>query len=611
MKKLGVLLLILLIPLAMAVGGNETKIEKAYSCLEKQLETKNSFALEEGVFGLLSLGEKEKLKQSIESQKNTNCWPSPSCKLEDTAKVLLAYLSINEPTDAIESYLILKNASATGLTWFLMIDIEQHVPATCAISYQGSSHTIDINDNMKLSGNPGGCLSIDSSGYWLEVRQDCLDKKFEISCDGTDFSNFITTLFYKKSGSNAIYISPNTHSAPTAGTTEEEISARCFKTASSCDYEGSLWTALALQEAGKDISPYIPYLTALAEDNQKFFPDAFLHILTGRSGTEHYTKIIDSQIQERYWQAPNTANNRFYDTALALLAFQGVSSTEADNARAYLLETQTPDGCWNNNNFRDTAFLLYAGWSTQTTPGAPPPSTGGSPDCETEGNYCGSFSACTNAGGDLLNDYDCPVIGEYCCSAPLIEQTCTEKGGVICPAGKQCAGASTTSLEGSCCLDFCEDLTAPPTTNECESQGGSCYPSSCTKNEEELSAACTISTDFCCKSKTTTPSEEGSSLWIWITLLIILIILVVLGIVFRKKLQVLKFKFKKRKGGIKTSPAHPKRPPSFGPPIRPMSQRPRPVGAPPARQPRPQRKRPSKIDKEMEETLRKLREIGK
>ncbi|MCH7568173.1 MAG: hypothetical protein IIA87_02015 [Nanoarchaeota archaeon] len=602
MKKVGIIFLVLFfaVPIVIAQESNETNnldnIEKAYQCLRDQIDDKetSSLSLGEAIFSTLALGKQEKLEDRIEQDKKGECWPKPTCKLKETAQVLLAYDSINKDTDEIESWLISKNDSSTELTWFLQIDIQQHVPATCTLKYKGVDRTINIGEDMKLTGNPGTCFSVTSTGFWLKIQNSCLDETFQISCD----QDFITSLLYQKQGSSTIFISPETHSASSSGTTEEEVSAKCFKTGSSCDYEGSLWAAVALEKAGQDASAFAPYLLALAEDNKKLFPATFLFILT--DGNDQFSEIVQSQKQEKFWQAPTSKYNKFYDTALALLALQGESSIESDDAKSYLLEIQTPKGCWNNNNIKDTAFLLYAGWPEEITGGVILPGSGpGLESCESAGYSCEARFSCLEAEGTILENYDCPGL-KKCCSVTIQELTCAERTGIICASNEECSGTVvSTPSEGSCCLASCQKIREE---NACVRLGGICASSCNLDNEEVTSDSCTDTSLICCISKTESTTKISSSTWIWIILLSVLIILVVLGIIYRNKLRLFLFKFKGRKRRPPVPGARrPPFPPAYGPPIRRIPQR----TSPPVRRPA------SKTDKELDETLKKLREMSK
>lgn len=620
MKKAGVLLLVLLIAVSFVIAqNNETPpedppenpsegIDKAYQCLEDIIDEKSQedLSLQDAVFSTLALGSESKLKDVIKDNKKSNedCWPKSSCTLKDTAQVVLAYDRINKNTNDIEDWLLSKNETATELTWYLEIDISNHIQSECTLMYRDDEKTITVKEDMTLSGNPGTCFTISSSGFWLKVRDTCIGETFRISCD----QDFITSLLYQRQGSSTIFVSPNTHSSSASGTTEETINSQCFKLSGNCDYEGTLWASLALDHTDHEISSFLPYLLAFAPENKRVFPSTFLYIFT--LGQDQYSEIVQSQKQEKYWEAPNTKYNKFYDTALAMLSLQGSGAQELSNAQTYLLDIQTPEGCWNNNNVRDTAFLLYAGWPTsvpgETGPGSPTDS------CIQVGRDCTpSLFACADIGGSVL-DYDCDF--GVCCSVTPQLQTCSQKNGIVCSSSQTCSGSEVPSLDGSCCVNgACQEL---PQENECELGGGSCEVY-CTGDEETSSLSCGISGDICCFA--TTDDDESSNVWLWVIILLILVILLVIAIIFRKKLQLLFFKLRNRNKG----PKRPGPPGRRGPPGPPMGRRPFPPAGPgmmkrPA--PRPQgpprgvlqrRSTMSKSDKELEETLKKLKEIGK
>ena len=566
------------------VVDTSSGIDKAYSCLGDEIESKSSLSLDEGIFGMLALGNKQKLRDAIEDNEKSgqDCWPKSGCTIKKTAQVLLAYDRIGQSTEDIQDWLEDKIGTASDLTWYLEIDIQNHVPAECEIRYGSVERTINVEDDLTLSGNGGSCLSISNSGYWLKINNECLDEEFEVSCD----EDFITTLLYRKGLSGTLFVSSETHSASSLGTTSEKVNSECFKSGNVCDYEGSLWASLALNKMGEDVDSYLPYLSALASDNKKYFPSSFLYILTG--GQEHFTEIVQNQKQEKYWEIIGSAENRFYDTSLAMLSLSGSGATELGNAQNYLLDIQTKDGCWNNNNIRDTAFVLYSGWGKSVS------GSGGGIDasCAGAGRYCEAQFDCLESGGTVLGEYECSGFREVCCSIDVREQTCAEKGGIVCSAGKECDGSSTTSIDGSCCLGTC---IAPNIQNTCELFEGNCR-SSCSDDEKKNDNPCSDSSEVCCVTKEV-PDE--SNRWPWIIVLGILILLVLIGIIYRNKIRMWWFR---RKGRASVSPARPRGPPGAGV----MG-----MGRPIQRFGAPIRRAVSSGTREMEETMRKLQELGK
>jgi len=599
MKKHGVLALIVFLSFISIVSADtnqtdENKVTLAYQCLENGVNS-SSPSLEESIFAILALGSNNKVEQKIENEKsssgNTTCWPKQGCRVKDTAQALLSYRQIGKNTDAIENYLISKKSPTTGLNWFLEIDIQDHVAADCTLKYAGNERTINIGADMKLSGDPGSCLSIVSSGYWLEISQSCLDRSFEVSCT----QNFVTALLYKKEGSDTLFISPNTHSATSPSSTNETINSRCFKTSSGCDYEGSLWAALALNQESVDISPFIPYLVAFAQDNQQLFPSAFLYKLT--NGQDYFSSLAQSQSANNYWQL---SNNRFYDTAIGLLALQGKQVVELDKAKTYLLNVQGSNGCWNNNNLRDTAFLLYAGWPDasriQSTTGGNGSQGESCESASAQYNCESSEYACVQAGGQALRNYECSS-SLICCSIAIPRQTCSQQSGELCSANEECLGTIVEAVDGRCCVQgACQARTQEQ--NQCENVGGSCRSSCDSDVEDESTESCPISGDVCCIAKET-PVKSSSSWTTWVIVLLVLIVLVVLAIVFRRKIQFMLFKA--RKSGTSSSPVSLRRFPPSSPP--PGAYRPHPASS--------LRKPMSQLDKEMEDTLHKLRDITK
>ncbi|GAG50499.1 unnamed protein product, partial [marine sediment metagenome] len=216
---------------------------------------------------------------------------------------------------------------------------------------------------------------------------------------------------YKKPGDSTMYISSETHGSAVEGSTQEKVYAYCFSASSSgCDYEGSLWAALALARLGKDTYPYIPYITAMADEteNKKYLPSAFLYMLTDED--DYQAQLVNEQKQDKYWEETN--NQKFYDTALALLALRNVNIEQVDNTKEWLLEVQETSGCWHANNILETAFLLYAGWQKDPVRVVGPGGDARS-YCTEFSYYCVSAGECTIV--DTLENYYCSGLSEICC----------------------------------------------------------------------------------------------------------------------------------------------------------------------------------------------------
>lgn len=359
------LALVLFVSMVSAASGASAeysdKINSAFNCLDSRVSSA-SLSLEDAVFAALAKTPNSKINSTINQQKSASefCWPNSGCTVKQTAQVALAKMKMGENVGNITKWLKSKAGVTKQLSWYLQISIDNNGPATCKVNYDGADHPVTIDDEMKLSGNAGSCLSVANSNYWLKISSACLDKTFNIDCD----SSFKTNLLYEKEKGGTIFVSSQTHGASAGSWTVEEISAKCFMSGDTCDYEGSLWAATALYANNENIDEFAPYLRALASENEKYFPSAFL-VAIFEGGDEHYSNIIESQKirpEGAYWEMPLTPYNKYYDTALAMLAFGGADSAEIENSKTkdYLFLHQDETGCWNGGNIRDTAFIIYA-----------------------------------------------------------------------------------------------------------------------------------------------------------------------------------------------------------------------------------------------------------
>ena len=595
-----ILSLITILPIVLA-QNNETvsgdEIDAAYSCLKSQLGTNcgNTDSIEQLAFSLLAMGYDQNIQADCKSalinkEESDNSWKDENIKL--TAQAIIALDYVGEDVSSNVDWLLSKREITEDLIWFLQIDADNATECEISVN-EGSSRDFEVHENKKVSGS-SSCLdpSASEQNYYFEIDEDCLNDNFTISCD----KDFKTSVFYKKPGSPIYYISSETHSASAEGETQESVNSYCFGD-NNCDYESSLWATLALAKLGEDTTPYLPYLSAESEEveNKKYIPSAFLYMLT--NDDEYYSDLSDLQKSNNYW---DESGKKFYDTALAILALED-SGDAAENAKDYLFEVQDNSGCWNSNNIRDTAFLLYAGW-----PKTPLINLGVSrSDCRDSGFFCVSSGLCTSS--DTLSDYYCPKIGDVCCKESTELESCSEKQGIICDSDQRCTVSEVLASDTNyCCLGDCELVVEE---NKCESAGYVCK-SSCLESQEEkiaYSKDCGFG-EVCCGTAQKKESNMGL-----IILLIILIILVVLAIIFRNQLKIWFFRIKSKfRFGKGPKPSkRPPIPPATGTPqfSRPRQIIPRqPIRRTPMQR-MPQRK-PQK-DTVFEETMKKLREISK
>jgi len=586
MKKrviFGIFIMLFFLNLSFAVAvENETGVDKAYSCLTNKVSGNcTSLSTEEKIFSLLAINKCQ--SELLADAKANECWPNPNCQIKQTAQAVLALDNSNSEVSAPKQWLLSHTTAPTDLIWYLQIESAE--ATACAITYSGASYNINIGEDKKITGNPGNCLSLSQGDYWLEVSSVCYGTEFSISCD----KDFLTSLLFKKTDSSTIHVPEEAKRSSPQGTLTETVNSFCFSQGTSCDYEGSLWATLTLLTLNEDVSSFIPYLVSMEGDNSEFLPESFLFILT--NSIDYKNNLLSKQINNQYW---SVSGDKYYDTALALYPFIYNDFQEKTNSKTWLLEIQDNQGCWQGN-IRDTAFILYSLFPRTFT------SPDDTPDCGEKGYYCRLEAGCIADGGSLLSEYDC-LGGSTCCSVAEQLQTCFEQSGEICNSTQICTGTTVTAFDATlgntCCYNgVCQDQGT--TNNDCESNLGTCRQDGCLGGEDENTDYTCDFNDYCCFSSSS--DQGGSTLWIWI--LLILIVLVIIGIVFKNKLSAFFMRF--GKGKPKGPPQPPRGFPSSYPQTRMIPRRmPLPQSVPIRR---PQIKRQSEVD----EVLKKLKEMGK
>jgi len=616
-----------------------SNLETAFDCIKNKVaEDCSTLTSEQQAFAILALGNYKDCETAFTTNSQLSlddtqqCWPTGACKLKDTAITLLAYDRLNKDTTKIEAWLLAQTRITPDLIWFLEIDADE--ATTCTVSYgtpTPTPYTIQIAEDKKIIGTLGDCLSLSEGDYWLQIESDalgkCLEYEYTIKCD----KDFKTTLLYKTQSSDTIHVSSILNSAVASGTTTEQITYKCFKQGTICNYEGSLWATMVLNSKTYDMDDFWPYLTANVEDKPQFFPEAFLEVLTG----DYFSDVVD-KFTVNYWTVAGSAYSKEYNTALAFLAL-GQQGERVDAAKEYF-ETaegiQNADGCFNN--IRDTGFLLYTGWDLINPPDPDP-----TPNCEPSG-YCMRTWECTDTGGLTLDNLDCSGSDDICCDTDIVYQTCSAQNGVLCNPDETCEGGDwvSSSDDKDCCK---EGICQTSTETVCAQQDYTCDVE-CLPSEEIVEYACN-SGYVCCKPKLDPSSvcgnnikeegeecddgntadgdncssscqNEGGGNWWWILILLILIIIVIIAIIFRNKIRLFLFK---RKGRFKKGPGPgPTGPPRFPPPpgmMPPPQQRPRPV----FHRPPPRRRPPGMVSRnkgapakesQFKDTLDKLKKMS-
>ena len=560
----------------------QSEIDKAYSCLINELGNNcgGTKSTKQAAFNLLATSYDSKLqnecKASLKEKKKQDCWgetDTGTCNIKSTAFAVIALNHIGEKVDDSVKFLLNKKISETGLTWYLEIDANNKTE--CDIN----GKKITVEENRKISGNPPSGLTKSYNDYWFQITD--IKKNYTISCD----KDFITALIYQKPGSNVFHVSSETKSASEFDKITERVNSYCLSTSNICDYEGTLWAAIALAKEGEEISGFIPFLTSMADEaeNKKYLPSAFLYVLTGSD--DYYSELIGLQKTNYYW---DESRNKLYDTALALLSLQNFNLDEIEKAKKYLLSLQKENGCWQS----DTSFILYGVW-----PKSPSIPTGvGVSYCEEFNNFCVSIGDCDLT--NTLDNYYCSSPAQICCKVKQKEPTCSEKKGIACDLNQECNGERITASDtGDCCIGDCREIV---TETECEQAGFYCKDV-CSEAQEENSQYSCNSGQVCCKAK-----EVKKSNYLLIILLVILIILVILAIIFRNQLKIWFFKYKSDYKVGKQKPFS--RPPGATFPVgRPFQ----PPFASPQRLMQKAIPRAGERDKEFEETMKKLKEMSK
>lgn len=595
---------------------NSTVANNGYACLENRTSGQCSdLTLGQQVFTSLATGLCAGYVQN--SSSGSGCWPSGSCSIITTSQAMLALNSRGISVNDSANWLISKNITSPDIVWYLQIDSNK--PTTCTISQASGSSTIHIGADKKISeSSAGSCFTKSANGDWLQVSSSCFNEDFSVSCN----ESFTTTKLYQRIPSNTyptVYVSGTSQTASPGATITDSIkNSYCFGTGGICSYESTLWASLVLNRLGYDITPYLPYLTLEASDaqNSQYIPYAFLYAIT--SSSDYLAKLLDEQNVvngQKYW---SYSQDSYFGTSLALLAIKSSDSTDAGNAITWLSGVQNSDGCWNNGNILNTAFILYSAFGPRNLA---PSSSGVSPQICSSAGYCLSSLNCNQAGGSNLGeDYSstCPAL-QICCSKDYQSPSCAEQNGVLCSSDQVCNVTSISSSDSSslqaCCPSSGSCVTpVASVATSCASLGGTCR-NACLGNEGKSSGSCSLSSQVCCV-QSIAPAQSPSSNLVWIILLSILIVLAVLGIIFRKKLTPLWLKIKSKlfKGKGKGHSGGPGRP-GFGPRGFP------PRGPPPQFQRRPMPPRPNrpgnqaqrkpKSSPEVNDVLKKLKEMGK
>lgn len=616
-----VFFLILLSTSVLAAVNETEQTNQAYNWLSNSSRDKwTNMSVEDNALVLLALSYDDGFALQgknalIAKSNNSECWPSSNCKIKDTALATFALSKICVDTEKSQDWLMNKNATPTDLIWYLQTDTP--VASSCSVAYDSKEYKFSIAEDKKLSNAAGSCLTLSFGSYWFKIASSCLDKTFTVSCD----QDFAATLVYQKPADSTYYVSSDTKKESASGFADLKISAICIKEGFSCSYEGTLLTALALQDR-VDKNLFLPYLIAYADKNTRYFPEAYLLKFSGLQ--DYANQLFDMQKSTGYWLAASSINGKYYDTALALNALSDFSSEKTERAKTWLLNEQVKTGnnagSWQASK-KDTAFVLYSLWPKEASC-VSNTGEGGTIACEASGRYCMSSGDCNSEDtdeGHLCYGFD------VCCNEKKQLKTCAEAGGIPCDYSLYCDGytlqdISDISYGKQCCSGTCTQQTE--SVSDCEQKGYYCSQGSCLDSEEPAGYSCNTNSETCCMDVSTETTKSGFNWW---GAIIIIIILAVVLFLLKGKLG--KSGTRRDRRGMPPAGGMPPGA-GFGPPAgfarpmpgRPMPARPMQTGMPtmnlprgavrPAFTPRASLKK-TETDKELDATLKKLKEISK
>ena len=515
-KGVWLLCILLLASLTFIAADEASDVKDGYDCLISKINSQNCMfpTTEQKAFSLLALDDNALCKSKlIADKKNDLCWgktSSSSCDIKSTAQAILALFKAGENVSKQADWLYSQQMVPTGIDWFLQIESTE--PVTCTVTpYDSSPITVSIGADKKILGNPSGCLSIASLGYWLKIDRTCYNKEFQISCD----KSFLTNLLYKDGVSpTTVFVSSETHTAADNGKTFENIKSLCFKNGNDCDYEGGLWAAMILRVVDRsyNIGPFVPYLMAGSTklENEKYLPASFLYSIT--ADNDFYLQIIGHRkfMFNEYW---DISGDKYYDTALAVYTLdQAISQKTKDWFRKVQTKSGADKGCWREGDaVRNTAFVLHSVW-----PDAAPVTSECSDSIDNDGDGKIDYSATSgvgDAGCSSTTDNDESNCGDGKCEGGETTASCPADCPVACidADGDKYNVTSSNTLCGT--VFDCNDgniLINPGASeqcgdgvnNDCSSATSDICPSAC--------SSCT-STQVCYNNACCTPNTASTA----------------------------------------------------------------------------------------------------
>lgn len=448
-------------------------MQKAWSCLHTKVNSSQGISLDSAMASLLAIYPEKNALNAYYAKKltpsaTTACWPNSGCTVKDTAKATLVAKRLGNDTSPMINWLSTKIVGSSDLTWFIQIMTENNGADDCQIQHDGVAYSVKIREDMKVefgAGSTSSCLQISGTGYSVQIKNECSEKDFLVSCTKPYSANL---LFTKSSTPGTIYVSSETKSGNDINEPVTlQIGVKCFIGPNgACDYESTLWAASAYKVANNDTAEFVPYLLALSQDNNRFLPNAFLYTLTANS--EYSSRLLGDRgvgsVPTGMWKM-SSQNDVYYDTGLALVHLGGEASSVSglEGTKASLAQLQMSDGCWNNDNMFSTAMIIW-GWKPEAyIPGESYGGLGcGDGYCnETAGEThencpgdckCDNNLVCNASLGETHDNCagDCPCNFDGFCNVTANENHANCAGDCYCGNGLCETGENVTSCYADC-----------------------------------------------------------------------------------------------------------------------------------------------------------------
>ena len=584
MKKRGsclfllVFFVILLASFANAETSPEINKTQAYEWLYEQMNSSSwNENVDEIALSILALGSGDyNLSDGIDKLRDLEYGGSNWGNIKDTSLATLALNNVGEDMEDETKWLKTQYVMAfTGGNWLIQVDTAHDGECTLNHDQTGITHDFSI-----LEGKLTTTLCEESN--WIDFER-CIslvgiNEDIEISCElGGTYS---PSLIFQSSDEYYLFDQGK----------NMDLENGCFLTdqgSCSCEYSG--YAAWVLDKLGEEtyVNPYLKF-----KCSQNIARNSFLYMLLDSSDTGPYSIWLKgAQWPDGSWGVDEESAGEEEYTALAILALKQKASSNSANIRdasKWLATKQMEDGSWNGN-IRDTAFILYVLYGKDYVPYIG----------DGDGNYCGD--------GYMDDEEDC----EY-------DSHCNITGGEICTDSCECVLASETNETGNpqdpdadpCGDGFCDRLGG----ESCDSCRMDCleycsddddYDYDDDDDDDDDDYKECIDDEDCGEgercNKASNKCEEKSSWLKW--LVAVLAVLLGVAIIYYVYMRYFKDKLSGKKSGGK-------QPPKSSPfPFKQTKQR-VPIRRPPVSNEYANR-RDSKIEKELEESLKKARDVLK